>query len=840
MWGKGPHADVLSLLLCLQEDGFLSVSANGGIKLLSEDKKQVLDTDFKTRCDEIAVGDEIEFTYYLVEILELHVDGGSQQQQQQQQQQEGAWQGHQHQQQHFGAAAQERGTMLAAGRVLTGLAGAPPGMRAMSRPGQAPSAPVGPPRSVAGKNRLRRAAKPLHPSAIVTSEGGAQSNHALHGRTGLGGQVAACNRPQGHAGRWDSHDVSPSGGADGDASTLGDRKFGPDYFKQIRRNKLFGGGDDYSEQEEGIGGRQNSSGSAHVMHSHEDVSMGRSPASMNHGSILNSHQRAIGTTQAPAKPRQANDVLALLGLGGKGDEVGMGGVETLSPGRDDQDWETPWHGLEVAATAASQDPLRTSFDSHHSPDNASAISFPSRVPIRIEDDSKRQSQGTTSSRGHDAQLPSASRVVYSVVYARKSQKTRRFANGFVVLDGGGRLLLQTDEKKVIESFQLAPDTVIQDSEIEMAHHVVLVETPIQDSVCSDDTKDNTARPPSFGLDEASSTPGGSARRGMQGPSGLGREVATPTTVVKHREQESSLFYHPVEGLSRQGSKQGGYSALQNNCLEQPAQHHTHHQQTWHAGGRSAQASLPAGMRSGRPGSLFNVHKQLGAGGTLSGHAESTRPTSQWTGKQNPASASDGVDAAVASRGPGLNRGVPIRSTGAVRAAGGVRSGISLPNLAQLSEKPTKRGAVIKDRFQSFADYQGSFVSAIEEEVTLMLRDTSLALFRAYQDLSGTASVNCKCNVGAAVKTSNKDNANKGRSFFTCRSKKCSFFKWVEAAAPSQAGVPQAWSSNLSLDTTKPPPDLKLVRQQSRVQVRNPNRRRGCYRLHVADKGEEFE
>jgi hypothetical protein len=241
------------------------------------------------------------------------------------------------------------------------------------------------------------------------------------------------------------------------------------------------------------------------------------------------------------------------------------------------------------------------------------------------------------------------------------------------------------------------------------------------------------------------------------------------------------------------------------------------------------------MRSGRPGSLFNSPKQVGAGGTLSGHAASTRPTSQWSGKQNPTMAGDGVDAAVASRGPGLGRGVPIRSTGAVRTTGCVRSGISLPNVAQLSEKPTKRVSDIKDRFQSFADYQGSFVAALEEEVTLMLRDTSLALFRAYQDLSGTASVNCKCNVGAAVKTSNKDNANKGRSFFTCRSKKCSFFKWVEGAAPSQAGAPQVWSSNLSLDTTKPPPDLKLVRQQSRVQVTNPNPRLGCCMLQPKEK-----
>jgi hypothetical protein len=154
-----------------------------------------------------------------------------------------------------------------------------------------------------------------------------------------------------------------------------------------------------------------------------------------------------------------------------------------------------------------------------------------------------------------------------------------------------------------------------------------------------------------------------------------------------------------------------------------------------------------------------------------------------------------------------------------------RSGVYLNNVNELAAPLTERAAKIPDFFASLHEYRNVFVSALEEEVTLRMRDIASTLYRAMQDVAGSSAsvTNCKCGTAAAVKTCGKDNANKGRAFYTCHTRKCGFFLWVDAAKSNNQGngsrnnAPQN-HANISIDLHAPPPDMRLVRQRSSLAV----------------------
>ena len=91
-----------------------------------------------------------------------------------------------------------------------------------------------------------------------------------------------------------------------------------------------------------------------------------------------------------------------------------------------------------------------------------------------------------------------------------------------------------------------------------------------------------------------------------------------------------------------------------------------------------------------------------------------------------------------------------------------RSGILLNTTSELAVALAERQVKIPDAFASLHEYRNTFVNALEEEVTLRMRDVASTLYRAMQDVAGSSAsvTNCKCGTAAAVKTSNKDNANK--------------------------------------------------------------------------------
>jgi hypothetical protein len=185
-----------------------------------------------------------------------------------------------------------------------------------------------------------------------------------------------------------------------------------------------------------------------------------------------------------------------------------------------------------------------------------------------------------------------------------------------------------------------------------------------------------------------------------------------------------------------------------------------------------------------------------------------------------------VDRNLQSKFKGDKAGGPLLGSSKPLGTIGRRSGILLSTTSELAVALMERTVRVPDTFASLHDYRNVFVSALEEEVSLRMRDVALVLYRAMQEVSGlSASItNCNCGMAAAVKVSNKDNANKGRAFFTCNSRKCSFFKWVDAVKASHCSqgsdgrdVPQA-HGNISIDTRAPAPDLRLVRQRSHLAV----------------------